>query len=357
MESQASTGRAAGTTALREFRAPWIAMRFSCLMAAGWLAVVVAVMISRFMENESPRLQDNLGFVEITGLVVIMGFASICLLLPFILNLLLRAYRVRVDEVGVHYRGLLGWTLWPWEEFESGEVDQGTRMISFVNPKRPFLRRKLHVVFFEDSDDLLSLCFERWRPPEVVVPEVMEIEFSEPMLGRTHLRFSEHGIEVSQGVQGATYGWPDVLEVVIERRTRYHIRFRRMTLRFAEEGGAERTVGIDPWKKRKPNVWNGPDCRVIEAFLRQYVDESRVRVEIEAEGEEKERKVEERRKGGMDKPTLAVMIGLNGSVVGVIGWWFMKVLEFDKNTGMLVGIGLGALAAVVVFLVGRRECQ
>ncbi|MFO0784581.1 MAG: hypothetical protein U0636_12975 [Phycisphaerales bacterium] len=96
-------------------------------------------------------------FFTIEGILIVAGFCT-----AFTLPLW---WRVRVDQRGVSRR-LLGWTLWTWEEPESGMVGK-RRTVRLVNPYRPLARRSLQLglMAYNDLHTAMAAINQRYRLP------------------------------------------------------------------------------------------------------------------------------------------------------------------------------------------------
>lgn len=379
MGSAVGNGKDNNAAAFREFRAaPWTKMWLACLMAAGWLVVVVAsvalLLFIRSLGDDGFRLRDG---------VVFLGVLSISFFLPFTLNLLLRVYRVRVEKEGVHYRGLLGWTFWPWEEFESVEAkDWGLLWVVLasreksdrrkieryepfylVNPRRRAFRRTLPIGVFENREALLAACCEHWSPPPtaepetipppVVVPETMEIDLLSRLPWRIKdmaLWFSAEGIRLTERGKETLYVWREVSAITMEYATHDDLDFTEARLILPE-----RTVTFG--KRKGARFW-GPSVRVIDAFLRQHVDEERIHVEFGDSPRKKLESVEQqliRASSIISRETLFAFAYL-GFMCGFVPWLSAAViLRLGASRGVAASLAVGVPVGILACVLAQRD--
>lgn len=331
---------------VREFRGRPIP-RYVYLMAVGCILLIV-IMIGVFV-----LVAARDGFREALGLSALIGVVAAGWLLNVVMHLSPSICRARVDQEGVHYRGLFGWTLWSWAEFESGEVQQYGRFC-FYDRCRPAFRRTLRIDVFENREALLEACLEHWNPPTMVVPESIELTLFPRSWGGedTRLRFSGEGIRVTERGKETAYVWRDVSGIAIEHATRDQRDFTEATL-----GLPDRTVAMRRWQGPR---FLEPRARVIEAFLRQHVEEDRIHVEFGDSPRRKLERVEKqliRASSNIRRDALFVGAFL-GFLGGLVGWRIAgKFLGFGTWAGLVTGLEMGIPAAIVGYAVtqGNRR--
>jgi hypothetical protein len=186
-------------------------------------------------------------------------------------------YALRVDNRGIWRRRLFGWDLWTWDAFANGTVREGVAPYGWLNPDKPWHRRKLSFAALAEADRdwLMERVRQVWTPPPVRLPE--EIKIRKHGMPWLHLDLSPRGIVLweEKGDHARHYGWADVLQVRVTRFDHGRHDFTRVEL---ELPAGEPTEVL----RKRPGLegcnWDGPDPEVVLAFLQEYVDGGRVQV-------------------------------------------------------------------------------
>jgi hypothetical protein len=291
------------------------------------------VVLSAVFEFISTRLDH--GPLMHSSMIVFLLLASAGAVACFVVNV----YRLRIDERGVHVRTLLGWDLWTWDEFASGNVEQERLSVSFVEPSRPFLRRKLRVALFEEAPDILGAIGAHWQPAPIETPDTVEISDWVFSSRGMKMQLTSQGVEVTDRTGERTYAWSDLTEAVLHRPSVYHQRFSKAVLRFPDE-----TVSLGSFKGDGNKAWIGPDAEVIEAFLRQHVDEERIRVRTKYGPPADMEDIEERIAfAALQMRRLAFIAPILAALLGVLPAFFYL---------LFAGVGEIEAAAISVAVVG-----
>jgi len=258
----------------------------------------------RFLRPEKrKRRRAFLGFV---GATVVMGVWAyeftltqhdylyllgipIAIFWAFPVNLLFWSHfwRFRVDGTGIAVRRALGWDMWPWHAFESGEVRLDHDLETYVWPGRPgpWWRRRLRfhacwIVFLgeEDAFALRRLC-ARIAPP-MAEPELIDdfrIALPEP------IEVDAGGIRYVK--EDRRYRWEEVREIVLGAS--WH-ELNDYTWISVELPDGEFDFSAASARRRDP--------RAVIALIRRHVPEQRI-VELAHFGPAKsQREIELRRK-------------------------------------------------------------
>ncbi len=125
-------------------------------------------------------------------------------------------HRIRIDHRGVSRRILWFWDLWSWDLFTAGEVRRGAGLCDYVNPHRPWWRRRLELGFLEKSDaEAVSELIKRiWAPSlSAPVPETLRFELKWPD-NRVVQMNSEH-VTVTKKEDSVSFRWDEVVNIEI----------------------------------------------------------------------------------------------------------------------------------------------
>ncbi len=284
-----------------------------------------------------------------SGALMLLCLTSASATACFIVNV----YRLRIDERGVHVRTLRGWDSWTWEEFASGSVEQDLLSPSFVNPSRPFLRRKLRVALFEEPVDILGAISAHWQPPPIETPDTLEISDRVFSSRNVRMQFTNQGVEVTDRRGERTYAWSDLTGVVLHCRSVHHQSFRRVDLGFPDE-----TVSFGSPKGDAKKTWTGADAEVIEAFLRQHVDAERIRVRTKygppADMEDFEERVAF---AALQTRRLAFVAPISAALLTVLpAFCFLVFAGIGRIEAAAIGVAaVGVPFSILFYWLGKRD--
>lgn len=181
-------------------------------------------------------------------------------------------WRLRVNTRGIARRRFLRWDLWPWEDFAAERLKFGYGDRCFVDPARPFWRRKLslEVLTTADSDQVWKWISLVWQPAEIDVPAVLEVRVGS--LFKRVVRCDQDGIEVGRGTRLQRFTWSDVVSLEVEKLRHNRPDFRRLTLELPSIKLAflrNQQNGVES------RTWSGAEPEVIARYLLAHAPANR----------------------------------------------------------------------------------
>jgi hypothetical protein len=179
-------------------------------------------------------------------------------------------YRVRVDRHGISRRILWQWDLWSWDSFTAGEVRRGAGLCDYVDPNRPWWRKRLELGLLEESDAaaINELIKRVWTPSLLKpVPETPKFELKWP--DKRVVQINNEHVTVTKKGESISYRWDEVVNIEIWRLESDRPDFREFRLllpdqeikllRFNNHGEEYRT-------------WVGSTSECIAAFVGQQAE-------------------------------------------------------------------------------------
>lgn len=214
----------------------------------------------------------GIGNIAIAGLSV--SVAGIALALALALH-----WALRVDDHGVERRHwLLCTDVWSWEDFASGRI-QKRHPIVFVDPERPWWRRKLGVDYLSKAEcaELMGVINERYRMPEPPpVAEALHLHYG----FRRSAELDWEGIRLHAGSDSRHIGWQEVERLHVARMDPVRRDFTELALTLPAERIELRMVthqgGTTP-------SWRGADPEQVNEFLMAHVPADRIMIDIAGE--------------------------------------------------------------------------
>ncbi len=185
------------------------------------------------------------------------------------------SWRLTIDERGWRRRFLGIETLWPWADFENGQIvaagaSYRHRQRSWWNPWN-----SIHVGYLTE-DDLTAVMatidpfFPTESPPEP--PDEILIR----LLGE-RIRLDDNGVHVENRRGGASYSWSEVITVDVLRGNGKSAGFSMLEVVLPGRVVTLRNV------KGKTAGFSNPAPAVIAEFLRRRVNDSRFSVSLDGE--------------------------------------------------------------------------
>lgn len=223
-------------------------------------------------------------------------------------------WRLTIDDSGWRRRFLGVETLWPWSDFENGEIAAGG--VCFRHRQRPWWNPWSSVCIGSLSEEdfvavveTIDHFFPADSPPEPP-DEILIRRFGE------RIRLDDKGVHVENRRGGASHSWSEVIAVDVMRDNSKSASFsmleivlpgRVVTLRNAHG----KTAGF-----------SNPPPPVVAEFLRRRVNDNRYAVSLGGEPSANRALVERRsREVGRDSTHLAWMTyGTVGLLLGFVLW-------------------------------------
>jgi hypothetical protein len=142
----------------------------------------------------------------------------------------------------------------------------------FVDPARPFWRRKLSLANLTkaDSDQVWKWISLVWQPAETTVPEVLELRVGN--LLKRAVRCDRSGIELGSGTRLQRFLWTEVILLEVEKVRHDRPDFRRLTFQLP-------SVKLVFFRNQQNGVegrnWSGAEPDAIAQYLLAHVPENR----------------------------------------------------------------------------------
>ena len=187
-------------------------------------------------------------------------------------------WRLRLDEEGIAVRTFRRFDLWPWSDFENGNVvgpeGSATR---FGHRQRGFPSRVLELSLLSEYDraEVLRAIGSHW--PEVArdpLPETLELHFRTPF-DRRRIRLDGRGVTVRHGKKSWCFDWDDVERIAVTRAWPSHAGFRRLTIEFP--GQQLRFEARAASNKRYARTFDGASPAVLAGFVCKHAPGDRLR--------------------------------------------------------------------------------
>jgi len=193
----------------------------------------------------------------------------------FLIACLLRAYRWRmcVDSIGIHRRGLRSWTVWYWEDLRLGRCS--------ARSERSQKERKLQFLcglnFHSLNEEGLQVVNNLYHKvlaslTEAHLPEKLDITLPYLMRPNVLIRFDEAGIHSVRG-NACIMLWKDVTRVDVVREHHGDEDFREFTVK-SDSGRFLRLEVCENDGWLVPG-WRGARPEAVELFVRRHVTEDR----------------------------------------------------------------------------------
>ncbi len=243
--------------AAREFRLDPMYVRCGFYVTAAWILLgFVVIWVNGVRLNPPPGSEY---------LPIVFWTTSAAGLLPW-------HWRLRVDTSGIARRRFLRWDLWPWEDFAAERLKFGYGDRCFVDPARPFWRRKLSLETLTqaDSDQVWKWISVVWQPAVTTVPEVLEVRVGN--LLKRAVRYDHSGIELGRGTRLQRFEWNEVISLKVERLRHERTDFRQLTLELPN-------IKLVFFRNQQNGVegrnWTGAEPDVITQYLLAHVPTDR----------------------------------------------------------------------------------
>ena len=181
--------------------------------------------------------------------------------------------RFRLHAGGVERRLLFRWDRWPWEDFGSGRIRYVAEAGTFVDPSRPWWRRKFSLAYLphEAREAISSACMQHWQAPEVDQPDELSLRVWHGPFRLTRIRLDATGVSVRESGYTSVCPWAEVASAWLVRLNAEQpdflslcmvLRDRKLVLR--------KHIG-------KPR-WFGADGATVLNLLQRYLPPERVHV-------------------------------------------------------------------------------
>lgn len=238
-------------------------LRRACWWALGGLATLVAsAALLRVLVPPVPGFPPPRPFFTIEGVLIVAGFCT-AITLPL-------WWRVRVDQRGVSRR-LLGWTLWTWEELESGMVHK-RRTVRLSNPHRPLARRSLQLglMAYNDLQTAMAAINQRYRLP---LPPPLPASLTLRLRSRHRVTMDHRGIKATRRGETTECEWPQVHAIIFHRDDPVRRDFASLLVYLPGCSEPLRLV-VDPSNNKD---WKGEAPEVVSLFIAAHASAGSVR--------------------------------------------------------------------------------
>lgn len=222
-----------------------------------------AFWVSRFVQQRS-----TLEAASISAVLATLGLAMIVPL----------RWTLRVEHEGIARRVLLGWDRWRWSDFAAGRIRK-QYPCTFVDPERPWWRRKLRFGFMAGDD--VKVVLERINahyrlPPPPQLPHALRVKYG----FRRSAALDATGVHVLASGEPTEYLWSDVRRVHITRIDPIRRDFKTCEVFLPDREIALKIVshqgGTSP-------SWRGATPEMVSEFLSRHVPAERIDVDIQGE--------------------------------------------------------------------------
>lgn len=184
-------------------------------------------------------------------------------------------WALRVEELGIARRRLIGWELWEWGAFESGMIHK-EHPFTFIDPRRPWWGSKLRLsgLSKDDVKRLIALINSRYQlPPPPPVPDSLAISFG----FRRRAAIGTTGIDLTTGGRQQFCSWRDVRRVHITRMDPLRRDFSALEIYLPDETIALRV--LSQYGMPSP-TWRGAAPEELNQLLRRHVPANKIDVDI-----------------------------------------------------------------------------
>jgi hypothetical protein len=245
------------------FAAPYL-WRCAGYMIGGAL-LIVAADIAYFQMG---LVASPWGALPMAGLVVTAGF---------LWALGLFHETLWIDGEGIWRRRLIGWESWPWEQFATGQIEQGDSPDCFIDRSRPKKRQTLSLATLQPDDRayLQELIRSVWQPtPPPAFPESMLVRQWDHGPRRMHFFFSEAGVQVEEQKNSSQrfHPWEKATMLKVVRKSHAHQGFEHLELSFS----GDESIRLRMSNEGRPQ-WTGPDACTILRYLLAHVPPDRIK--------------------------------------------------------------------------------
>lgn len=238
-------------------------LRRACWWALGGLAALVAsAALLRVLVPPAPGFPPPRPFFTVEGVLIVAGFGT-----AFTLPLW---WRVRVDQRGVSRR-ILGWTLWTWEELESGMVHK-RRTVRLFNPHRPLARRSLELGLMTHSDlqSAMSAINQRYRLP---LPPAIPSRLTLRLRSRHQVAMDHLGVKVTHRGHTSECEWPRIQTIIFYRDDPVRRDFASLLVYLP---GCQEPLALAVDSSNNKN-WRGEAPEVVSLFITAHAAAGSVR--------------------------------------------------------------------------------
>jgi len=184
-------------------------------------------------------------------------------------------WALRVDELGVARRRLIGWELWEWGVFESGMIHK-EHPFTFIDPRRPWWRNKLRLgsLSRDDVKRVIALINSRYQlPPSPSIPDSLTINFG----FRRRAAMGSTGIDLTTGGRQQFYSWGDVRRVHITRMDPLRRDFSVLEIFLPDDAITLRV--LSQYGMPSP-TWQGAASEELNQLLHRHVPANRIDADI-----------------------------------------------------------------------------
>jgi hypothetical protein len=211
---------------------------------------------------------------DLLGTIVacsMFGLFAILMIVPL-------RWTLKVDDVGISRRWLIGWDHWSWQDFASGRIEK-RHPITLVDPDRPWWQRTMNLGYLADADlkSLIQRINTHYQlPPAPILPEMLLVPYG----FRRSIEFHRH--EIRLVVKGKTFifSWNDVLRVHITRMDAVRRDFSSLALTLP---GHEVAIKLVSHQGGTSEARSGASAEQLNEFLLGYVPADRIAVDIVGE--------------------------------------------------------------------------
>ena len=258
---------ALGTANAVELRIYRIAPEFrrSAIYAMVGFALLVPV---AFWSAHVMQRRDPLNTAFVCGS---FGAIALAMIVPL-------RWALQVGECGIARRWLFGWDFWSWGDFASGRIEK-RYPITFVDPERPWWRRKLRIAYLADAElkDLIQLINEHYRLPATpVLDEVLRIKYG----FRRSVEFDWRDIRLKARGESHYFTWKEVQRLRITRMDSKRRDFTKLELVLPDQEIELKLVTVHGVTTP---TWTGASGEALNEFLLAHVPAERIVVDIAGE--------------------------------------------------------------------------
>ncbi len=238
-------------------------LRRACWWALGGMAALVAsAALLRVLVPPVPGFPPPRPFFTIEGVLIVAGFCT-AITLPL-------WWRVRVDQRGVSRR-LLGWTLWTWEELESGMVHK-RRTVRLSNPHRPLARRSLQLglMAYNDLQTAMAAINQRYRLP---LPPPLPASLTLRLRSRHRVTMDHRGIKATRRGETTECEWPRIQAIIFYRDDPVRRDFASLLV-YLPGWSEPLALAVDSSNNKN---WKGETPEVVSLFITAHAAAGSVR--------------------------------------------------------------------------------
>lgn len=197
-------------------------------------------------------------------------FAIMACLFVFGISLLLP--RMRIDADGIHRRLFFWyWDFWPWEEFRSGEIREGTSLNSYYAKSKPFWRRDLNLEYYPPAaaETVKQILGRFGLRPQIEVPESITLTVG------FQWEFTDEGAVCQTFESTKSYPWDEIRSLKITKLTHDHMGFQKLDVEFEDKSLELQNATANGQRAKN---WKGAPAEEIIEFLCVHIPEDRIEV-------------------------------------------------------------------------------